>query len=80
MKKGMKVYTETGGVATVFYSVRRQGDKLIVDSKVLDAIRMGMVFTPGEIFNGVKMALCWAVISFILLLPYFGVKRLLPKV
>ncbi|MGA2670536.1 MAG: hypothetical protein ABSF21_03860 [Dehalococcoidia bacterium] len=79
MKKGMTVYIEDGDIAAVFYSVKRVGDKLVVDAKALDAMRMDMIFTQKEIFNGLKIAFSWEVISFVLLLPYFGLKRLIRR-
>ena len=72
----MKVYDENGEVVAVFNSVERKGDRLVVDGKALGYMRMDMIFTLGEIFNGLKMALCWGVISFILLLPYFSLRRI----
>lgn len=76
MKDGVKVYNEDGEPIAVFYSVRREGDKLVVDGKALDVMRMDMIFTSDEIFKAIRMALCWSVISFTSLLPYFGVRRL----
>lgn len=76
MKDGVKVYNEDGEPIAVFYSVRREGDKLVVDGKALDVMRMDMIFTSDEIFKAIRMALCWSVISFASLLPYFGVRRL----
>ena len=75
----MKVYTENGSVAASFDSVRRVGDKLIVDGKALDAMRMDMIFTLEETLSGIKMALCWGVISFFLLLPFFLLRRLFSR-
>jgi len=76
MKNGVKVYNEDGEPIAVFYAVKREGDKLVVDGKALDVMRMDMIFTSDEIFKAIRMALCWSVISYALLLPYFGVKRL----
>ncbi len=76
MKEGMKVYTDEGDVAAVFYTVKRKGDKLVVDGKALDTMRMDMIFTADEVFKGMKMVFCWQTISFILLLPYFYVRRM----
>jgi len=76
MKDGVRVYNEDGEPIAVFYSVKREGDKLVVDGKALDVMRMDMIFTSDEIFKAIRMALCWSVISFVLLLPFFGVKRL----
>ena len=79
MKGGVKVLNEDGEVIAVFYSVRREGDKLIVDGKALDVMRMDMILSLEEIAKGARMALCWSVISYILLLPYFGAKRLVHR-
>jgi len=76
MKDGVRVYNEDGEPIAVFYSVKREGDKLVVDGKALDVMRMDMIFTADEIFKAIRMALCWSVISFVLLLPFFGIKRL----
>ena len=78
-REGMKVYTDTGEICAVFYTVKREGDKLVVDGKALDTMRMDMVFTADEVFKGMKMVLTWDVISFVLLLPYFYCKKLFKK-
>jgi hypothetical protein len=74
VKDGIKVYTEDGDVVVVFYSVRREGGKLIVDAKALETMRMDMIFDEKEILKCLKMALSWPVISLVLLLPYFYIK------
>ncbi len=73
------VYTQTGSVAVVIHSVRREGDKLVADGKALGTMRMDMIFTLEEVFNALKIALCWGVISFILLLPYFGLTHIFKR-
>lgn len=79
VREGMKVYTEEGDIAAVFYTVKRKGDRLVVDGKALDTMRMDMIFTADEVIKGLKMILCWQTISFILLLPYFHIRRSLSK-
>jgi len=79
MKNGVKVFNEDGEVVAVFYSVRRKGDRLVIDGKALDVMRMDMILTPREILKLARMTLCWGVISFILLLPYFGLKRIVGR-
>ena len=76
MKRSATVYTESGSVALVINSVRREGDKLVVDGKALGEMRMEMILTPGEIFNAFRIALCWGVVSFVLLLPFFSLRRI----
>ena len=75
MKQPMTVYTQDGSIAAEFNSVRREGDKLIVDGKALGAMRMDMVFRLEEVLKGIKMALSWPLISYVLLLPYFILRR-----
>lgn len=78
-KDGMKVYTDSGEICAVFYTVKREGDKLVVDGKALGTMRMDMIFTSEEVFKGLRMALNWDVLSFILLLPYLYLKQLFTK-
>jgi hypothetical protein len=79
MKENMTVYTSDGSIAFVFYSVRRKGNKLIIDGKALDAIRMDMVLTFEEILKGLRMVLCREMVVFILLLPLFIFQFLLHR-
>jgi hypothetical protein len=75
MKEGVSAYTTEGEPIVTFYSAKREGDRLIVDVKVLDSMRMDIVFTVKEVFGGLKLALSWPVISFILLVPFFALKQ-----
>jgi hypothetical protein len=52
--------------------VKRKGDRLVVDGKALGTMSMDMIFTLEEIFNALKIAFCWGMVSFILLFPYFS--------
>ena len=79
MKKGMRIYNEFGDVVAEFSSIKREGDKLVADGKALGAMRMDMIITIEEAFNGLRVLLCWGLISFALLLPYFGVRRLFKR-
>ena len=65
-----------GEVVAAFYSVKREGDKLVIDTKALDVMRMDVVVTPAQVLKSLMMVFGWPVISFILLLPYFALKRL----
>ena len=79
MKNSVKIFNEDGEVVAAFYSVRRKGDRLVIDGKALDVMRMDMILMPREIFKLLRMTLCWGVISFILLLPYFGLKHIVGR-
>jgi hypothetical protein len=79
MGSSATIYTENGGVALVLSSLRREGDKLVMDGKALGTMRMDMVLTPREFFNTVKIIFSWGVVSFVLLLPFFGLKRLFKR-
>ena len=79
MKKGITVYTETGSIAVEIHSIRREADRLVMDGKALGTMRMDMVVTMREIFNALRIVFCWGVISFILLLPYFGLTHIFKR-
>jgi len=68
-----------GDVVAAFYSVSREGDKLVIDAKALDVMRMDVIITPAQVLKSLKMVFCWPVISFILLLPYFALRRLVAR-
>ena len=79
MAKGMKVYDQEDEVVAEFNAIERKGDRLIVDGKALGYMRMDMIFTLDEVLKGIKLAFCWAVISYILLLPFFIIRNLFRK-
>lgn len=75
-REPVSLYDRNGEVVAAFYSVDREGDKLVIDTKALDVMRMDMIVTPSQVLKGLKMVFCWPVISFVLLLPYFTLRRL----
>jgi hypothetical protein len=79
MKDGVKVFNEDGEVIAVFYSIKREGDSLVVDGKALDIMRMDMIITLDELVKGARMGFGRSLAVYVLLLPYFGFKRLLRR-
>ena len=73
MKEGIDIVNEVGDIAVTIYSVKREGDKLVMDGKALGTMRMDMILSAEEAFRGLKIALSWQCISFVLLLPYFWI-------
>ena len=73
------MYSEDGDVVAAFYKVKRKQDKLVIDGKALDAIQMDMVLTPEETLKGLRMVFSPDVVSFLFLLPYFYLRRLLQR-
>ena len=71
------MYDRNGEVIGAFYSVIREGDKLVIDGKALDVMRMDMIVTPAQVLKSLKLVFSWPVISFVFLLPYFGLRRLI---
>ena len=72
MRRSATVYTQTGGIALIIQSISRKGDKLVLEGEALGTMRMDMILTLEEFFNVLKIAFCWGVISFVLLLPYLS--------
>ena len=66
---------KNGEVVAAFYSVSREGDKLVIDTKALVVMRIEMIMTPAEVGKVLRMVFSWPVISFFLLLPYFSLRR-----
>jgi hypothetical protein len=75
-KAAISLLDRNGEVAAAFYAVTREGDKLILDTKALDVMRLDMVITPSQVLRVIKVVFSWPVMSFLLLLPYFGLKQL----
>ncbi len=78
-KRPVKAYTTEGNEFAEIYSIRRDRSRLVIDGKALGVMRMDIVVTLDEFLNGLRLILCWDVISFILLLPFFMLRRLLGK-
>ncbi|MBM3150366.1 MAG: hypothetical protein FJ008_07655 [Chloroflexi bacterium] len=76
--RSVKIRTSDGNVVVELYSVKRDGDKLVMDAKVLDAMRMDMVVAPDEVSRATRLLLP-AVIRYVLFLPCLALKRLLRK-
>jgi hypothetical protein len=74
----VKIHAEDGETIVEIYSINRDGERLVMDAKVLGAMRMNIVLTPEEVFNGVKM-LSQKLILYLLLLPYFGLRRIVRR-
>ena len=74
-KEFISLSDRNGEVVAAFYSVKREGDKLVMDTKALDVMRMDVIITPAEVGKILKMVFSWQVISFLLLLPYFALRQ-----
>jgi hypothetical protein len=73
VEDGISIVNEVGDIAVVIYSVKRDGDKLVMDGKALGTMRMDMILSAAEAFRGLRIALSWPCISFVLLMPYFWI-------
>jgi hypothetical protein len=73
--KTLKIFTSDGNEVLQVYSITREGENMIMDCKVLEAMRMDVVITPDQVFNNWSM-LMKAFIPYGLQLLWIGVKRL----
>ncbi|MGD0856666.1 MAG: hypothetical protein ABSA18_12795 [Dehalococcoidia bacterium] len=76
MKTSLPLYDRNGQPAASFKSIERENDKLVMEAKALDVMDVEVVITPSSFLKMVAIVFSWPVISFILLLPYFGLRRL----
>jgi len=79
-REPVSLYDRNGEVVAAFYSVNREGDKLVIDTKALDVMRMDMIVTPTQVLRILKMVFSWQVMSFILMLPCFALRRLVARI
>jgi len=75
-KNNAKIQTPDGNTVVEIYSIKRLGENLIMDAKVLDAMRMEMMVTPKEVLNAARMLLPVSIL-YLLLLPFWSLKRLI---
>lgn len=82
MVKGIEatIYTETGSPALVIQGVRRKGEKLVIEGKALGSMYMDMVLTAKDFIRVARVMCSWALVSFVLLLPFLPVIRFLRRV
>jgi hypothetical protein len=72
--KSLKIYTQDGNEVLKVYSITREKYNLIMDCKVLDAMRMDVIVTPDEVFDNLNM-LVKAVLPYVFLLLWLAMKR-----
>lgn len=71
------LYSEEGEEMVAVYSIKRNGDKLVIDGKALGAIRIDIILTRAQFFGSLKFVFSPAVVCFVLLLPYFSLISLM---
>lgn len=71
MKNVVTILNENGDEAASIYSIKRMGDRLVMDGKALGTMQMDMILSAEDALRAAKMALSWEVLSFIILLPYY---------
>ena len=79
MKNVVTVRTETGDEAASISSVRRVGDKLVMDGKALGTMEIDMVLSTEDALRAVRMMFSWAGLSFIILLPFHAIRNKIAK-
>ncbi len=79
MKNVVIVRTETGDEAASIYSMKRVGDKLVMDGKALGTMQMDMILSTEDALRAVRMLFSWAGLSFIILLPFYAIKNKIAK-
>jgi hypothetical protein len=73
------VFTDSGSPVLLIESISRDKDKLVINGKVLGTMSMDMIFPSEEVFRAIRIALCGGVVSYVFLLPYFGLKNLFKR-
>lgn len=79
MKNVVTVRTETGDEAASIYSMKRVGDKLVMEGKALGTMQMDMILSTEDALRAARMMFSWTGLSFIILLPFYVIKNKIAK-
>jgi len=79
MKHVVTIRNDTGDEAASISSVRRVGDKLVMEGKALGTMQMDMILSAEDALRVVRMMFSWQGLSFIILLPFFAIRNQIAK-
>ena len=79
MKNIVTIRNETGDEVASVYSIKRVGDKLLMDGKALGTMQMEMILSTEDTLRAVRMMFSWQGLSFIFLLPFYGIRNKITK-
>jgi uncharacterized membrane protein YjfL (UPF0719 family) len=79
MKHVVTIRNDTGDEAASISSVRRVGDKLVMEGKALGTMQMDMILSAEDALRAIRMMFSWAGLSFIILLPFYAIKNKIAK-
>jgi hypothetical protein len=70
----LRIYTSEGNEVIEIYSMTRAGDDLVMDCKILDAMRMDVRLPASEILNNLKILLK-GLFPYMFFLPIIAIKN-----
>jgi hypothetical protein len=79
MKHAVTIRNETGDEAASIHSLKRVGDKLVMNGKALGTMQMDMVLSAEDALRAVRMMFTWQGLSFIILLPFYAIRNKIVK-
>jgi hypothetical protein len=79
MKNVVTIRTEAGDEAVAIHSMKRVGDKLIMQGKALGTMQMDMILSTEDALRAARMLFSRAGLSFIMLLPFHAIKNKIAK-
>jgi hypothetical protein len=79
MKNVVTIRNETGDEVASIYSLKRVGDKLVMEGKALGTMQMDMILSTENALRAARMMFSWAGLSFVILLPFYAIRNNLGK-
>ncbi len=79
MKHAVTIRNETGDEAASIHSLKRTGDKLVMNGKALGTMQMDMILSAEDALRAVRMMFTWPGLSFIILLPFYAIRNRIVK-
>ena len=75
MKHVVTIRNDAGDEAASISSVRRVGDKLVMEGKALGTMQMDMILSAEDALRAARIMFSWHGLSFIILLPFFALRN-----
>jgi len=79
MEHVVTIRNDSGDEAASIHSIKRVGDKLVMEGKALGTMQMDMILSAEDALRAARMMFSWQGLSFIILLPFFAIRNKIAK-
>jgi hypothetical protein len=73
--RSVRILNDEGSVVMSIESIKREGNKLVIDGRLMGAWKSKMYITPDTILKLLKLLINPSLLFYILLFPFFIIKN-----